>query len=68
MKPAKTLRMRLRLRLAEEGIITRFDNIFSVRWLVGSVPTIDLTNLMGLMKRIVVASPEPFCEPIIFPE
>jgi hypothetical protein len=58
----------LRLRLAEEGINTRFGSVFFVRWLVGCVPTINLTDLMSLMKRIVVASPEPFCEPIIVPE
>ncbi len=55
----------LRLRLANEGIVTTLDGNEFVQALIGRVPTVNLADLMRSMKRIAAADPEQFSTPIV---
>ncbi len=64
-QPAETQRMLLRLRLADEGILTTFYGDEFVQSLIGRVPTVDLADLMRTMKAIAVGSPDEYSTPIV---
>jgi len=55
----------LRLRLAEEGIVTTFLGDEFVQSLIGRVPTVNISHLMLSMKRIAAADAEQFSTPIV---
>lgn len=55
----------LRLRLAEEGLLTEFYGDEFVQSLIGQLPTVNLADLMGVMKAIAVGSPDEYSTPIV---
>ena len=55
----------LRLRLADEGILTQFYGDEFVQSLIGRVPTVDLAALMRTMKAIAVGTPDEYSTPIV---
>jgi hypothetical protein len=55
----------LRLRLDGAGLHTTFYGDEFVQSLVGRVPTVDLSKLMGIMKLVAVGTPDEYSTPIV---